>query len=137
MENKLLIIKLLNKEIRNKNTSIRRKCDLYRMRAILNLEIKKYSFAIKDSDKILFFLDLLKTKKIYPNLSKKINKQFEARIYLIRGVAHFRKGNKNNGTNDFIKAIEIYPRIIKERTYLVDELPNGIKSTFKYLSALN
>ena len=137
MENKLLIIKSLNKEIRNKNTSIRRRCDLYRMRAILNLEIKKYSFAIKDSDKCLIFLDHLKTEKNIPNLIKKINKQFEARIFLIRGVANFGKGNKNNGTNDFIKALEIYPKIMKERTYLVDELPNGIKSTFKYLSALN
>ena len=137
MENKLLIIKSINKEIRKKNTSIKRKCDLYRMRAFLNLEIKKYSLTIKDSDKCFVFIDLLKKEQNISNPIRKINKEFEARIFLIRGVAHFRKGNKNNGTNDFIKALDIYPKIIKERSYLVDKLPNGIKSTFKYLSALN
>ena len=46
MEHRILIIKSINKEMKNKNISIQRKLDLYRMRAFLNLEIEKFNSVI-------------------------------------------------------------------------------------------
>ena len=138
MEHRILIIKSINKEIKNKEISIQRKLDLYRIRAFLNLEIEKFSSVIFDSNKCLDYLVQFKKEKNIPYEIKKIyNDNWISRIFLIRGIANFRKGNINNGTNDFIKAIDIYPKIIKEKTYLIEKLPDHIKSTFKYLAALN
>ena len=137
MEHRILIIKSINKEIKNKNISIQRKLDLYRMRAFLNLEIEKFNFVISDSNKCLDYLEILNKEKNIPYEIKKIyNNNWISRIFLIRGIAHFRNDNKKNGTNDFIKSIDIYPKIIKEKTYLIEKLPDHIKSTFKYLAAL-
>ena len=138
MEHRILIIKSINKEIKNKNISIQRKLDLYRMRAFLNLEIEKFNSVISDSNKCLDYLEILNKEKNIPYEIKKIyNNNWISRIFLIRGIANFRKGNKKEGTNDFIKSIDIYPKIIKEKTYLIEKLPDHIKSTFKYLAALN
>ena len=138
VEHRKSIIKSINKEIKNKNISVQRKVDIYRIRAFLNLELEENSAVIYDCIKCLYYLKLFKKEKNIPYEIKNIyNKTWIARIYLIRGIAYFKKGNKNNGTNDFIKAINLYPRIIKEKTYLIDQLPDHIKSTFKYLSALN
>ena len=138
MEHRILIIKSINKEIKNKEISIQRKLDLYRMRAFLNLEIEKFSSVIFDSNMCLDYLDQFKKEKKIPYEIKKIyNDNWISRIFLIRGIANFRKGNIDKGTNDFIKAIDIYPKIIKEKTYLIEKLPDHIKSTFKYLAALN
>ena len=138
MEHRILIIKSINKEMKNKNISIQRKLDLYRMRAFLNLEIEKFNSVISDSNKCLDYLDILNKEKKIPYEIKKIyNNNWISRIFLIRGIANFRKGNKTEGTNDFIKSIDIYPKIIKEKTYLIEKLPDHIKSTFKYLAALN
>ncbi len=138
MEHRILIIKSINKEIKNKNISIQRKLDLYRMRAFLNLEIEKFNSVISDSNKCLDYLEILNKEKNIPYEIKKIyNNNWISRIFLIRGIANFRKGNKKEGTNDFIKSIDIYPKIIKEKTYLLEKLPDHIKSTFKYIAALN
>ena len=138
MEHRILIIKSINKEIKNKNISIQRKLDLYRMRAFLNLEIEKFNSVISDSNKCLDYLEILNKEKNIPYEIKKIyNNNWISRIFLIKGIANFRKGNKKEGTNDFIKSIDIYPKIIKEKTYLIEKLPDHIKSTFKYLAALN
>jgi len=138
MEHRILIIKSINKEIKNKNISIQRKLDLHRMRAFLNLEIEKFNSVISDSNKCLDYLEILNKEKNIPYEIKKIyNNNWISRIFLIRGIANFRKGNKTEGTNDFIKSIDIYPKIIKEKIYLLEKLPDHIKSTFKYLAALN
>ena len=63
MEHRILIIKSINKEIKNKNISIQRKLDLYRMRAFLNLEIEKFNSVISDSNKCLDYLKILNKKK--------------------------------------------------------------------------
>ncbi|MBO6973525.1 MAG: hypothetical protein JJ843_06865 [Prochlorococcus marinus CUG1434] len=137
MEHRILIIKSINKEIKNKNISIQRKLDLYRMRAFLNLEIDKFNSVISDSNKCIYYLEILNKEKNIPYEIKKIyNNNWISRIFLIKGIAHFRKGNKKEGTNDFIKSIDIYPKIIKEKTYIIEKLPDHIKSTFKYLAAL-
>ena len=52
-----------------------------------------------------------KEKNIAYEIKKIYNDNWISRIFLIRGIANFRKGNINNGTNDFIKAIDIYPKI--------------------------
>ena len=138
MENKLLIIKSISKEIKNKNITLQRKLDLFRMRAFLNIEIEKYNSVINDANKCLDYLVLFKKeKKISADIRSIYNKSWIARIFIIRGIAYFKKGNKNNGTEDFIKAIDIYPKIINEKTYLIEKLPEHIRSTFKYLDALN
>ena len=138
MENKLLIIKSINKEIKNKHITLQRKLDLFRMRAFLNIEIEKYNSVINDANKCLDYLVLFKKeKKISADIRSIYNKSWIARIFIIRGIAYFKKGNKNNGTEDFIKAIDIYPKIINEKTYLIEKLPEHIRSTFKYLDALN
>lgn len=137
MEHINLIIKSLNKEIKNKNISIERKLDIYRMRAFLNLEVEKFGAVIFDSNKCLDYLEFFKKeKKISDEIKKIYNKNWIARIYLIRGIAHFNKGNKKNGTHDFIKSIEEYPKIIKEKSYLIEKLPDHIRYTFNYLASL-
>ena len=138
MENKLLIIISISKEIKNKHIPLQRKLDLLRMRAFLNLEVEKYNSVITDANKCLDYFELFKKeKKISFEIRRIYNKSWIARIFIIRGIAYFKKGNKNNGTDDFIKAIEIYPKIINEKTYLIEKLPEHIRSTFKYLDALN
>ena len=62
MENKLLIIKSISKEIKNKHITLQRKLDLFRMRAFLNIEIEKYNSVINDANKCLDYLVLLKSK---------------------------------------------------------------------------
>ena len=63
MEHRILIIKSINKEMKNKNISIQRKLDLYRMRAFLNLEIEKFNSVISDSNKCLDYLEILNKEK--------------------------------------------------------------------------
>ena len=72
MEHRILIIKSINKEIKNKNISIQRKLDLYRMRAFLNLEIEKFNSVISDSNKCLDYLEILNKEKNIPYEIKKI-----------------------------------------------------------------
>ena len=78
MEHINLIIKSLNKEIKNKNISIERKLDIYRMRAFLNLEVEKFGAVIFDSNKCLDYLEFLKKK-----LSDEIKK------FIIIGLQEF------------------------------------------------
>ena len=66
MEHRILIIKSINKEMKNKNISIQRKLDLYRMRAFLNLEIEKFNSVISDSNKCLDYLEILNKEKNIP-----------------------------------------------------------------------
>ena len=138
MEHKILIIESLNKQINSKKTSLQRKVDLYRIRAFLNLDIERFDNVISDCNKCLTYLNIFKEQEdINTDIKNFYNKEWISRILIIRGLAFFKKGNQKKVLNDFTKAIELNSKIINEKNYLIDKLPNKLKATFKYLAAIS
>ena len=138
MEYKILLIESLNKEIKSNKTSLQRKVDLYRLRALLNLEIERFDNVISDCNKCLTYFDIFKEQEeINPDIKKIYNDEWISRILIIRGLAFFKKGNKKKVINDLTSAIQLNPKILKEKSYLIDKLPNDLKTTFKYLAEMN
>ena len=73
MEHKILLIESLNKEIKSNKTNLQRKVDLYRLRALLNLDIERFDNVISDCNKCLNYLDIFKEQEyINPDIKKNL-----------------------------------------------------------------
>ena len=138
MEHKILLIESLNKEIKSNKTNLQRKVDLYRLRALLNIDIERFDNVISDCNKCLNYLDIFKEQEyINPDIKKIYNDEWISRILIIRSLAFFKKGNKKKVINDLTSAIQLNPKILKGKSYLIDKLSNDLKTTFKYLAEMN